>query len=53
MKRNCENPTCQNEFEPRTAGGKPQRFCSVICRRVFEKSVRAAGLAAIKRTAAR
>jgi hypothetical protein len=34
----CEH--CQAPFEPRArSGGKPQRFCSTACRRVFHANV--------------
>ncbi len=27
---------CATEFNPRSTGGKPQRFCSTPCRRAFD-----------------
>jgi hypothetical protein len=31
---------CESIFEPRTTGGKPQRFCSTPCRRSFDTASR-------------
>ncbi len=31
---------CGTEFESRSNGGKPQRFCSAPCRRAFETACR-------------
>ena len=31
---------CGTEFEPRSNGGKPQRFCSTPCRRAFDTACR-------------
>ncbi len=31
---------CGTEYEPRSNGGKPQRFCSAPCRRDFETACR-------------
>ncbi len=31
---------CGTEFEPRSNGGKPQRFCSAPCRRAFDTACR-------------
>ncbi len=31
---------CGTEYEPRSNGGKPQRFCSAPCRRAFETACR-------------
>jgi hypothetical protein len=37
--KTCEQ--CGNEFEPRNGnGGKPQRFCSTDCRRLFQNGQR-------------
>jgi hypothetical protein len=40
-------PWCERAFSPRLTGGKPQRFCSVRCRREFHAAARAWALAAI------
>ena len=37
-KKTCEQ--CGNEFKPRKPGGEPQRFCSIDCRRLFQKAKR-------------
>ncbi len=31
---------CGTAYEPRSNGGKPQRFCSAPCRRAFETACR-------------
>ena len=31
---------CELSFEPRASGGKPQRFCSTLCRRAFDTASR-------------
>ena len=31
---------CGTEHEPRSNGGRPQRFCSAPCRRAFETACR-------------
>lgn len=38
---------CNAEFVPRLAG-KPQKYCSELCKRSFEKEVRRLGLQALK-----
>lgn len=35
-----ECPWCNKRFEPRTTGGKPQRFCSRDCTRSFHDATR-------------
>jgi len=37
MTKQCE--WCQKDFQPRQSGGSPQRFCSKICKRFFERSL--------------
>ena len=39
---------CGTEFEPRSNGGKPQRFCSAPCRREFEAACRAYAAAEVE-----
>ncbi len=39
---------CGIEFEPRSNGGKPQRFCSATCRREFEAACRAYAAAEVE-----
>ena len=36
---------CGTEYEPRSNGGRPQRFCSAPCRRAFETACRIWGAA--------
>lgn len=43
---NC--PSCNATFVPRRSGGRPQRFCSLGCRRAHEAAARAAGRAQIE-----
>ena len=39
---------CGTEFEPRSNGGKLQRFCSAPCRREFEAACRADAAAEVE-----
>ena len=45
IKKSCV--MCDGEFVPRLAG-RPQIYCSKICKRGFEKEVRKLGLQACK-----
>jgi hypothetical protein len=40
---------CGKSFAPRSTGGRPQRFCSVACRRADDAAARAKGHAQIER----
>jgi hypothetical protein len=38
--RVCTRPGCSRAFEPRGSGGRPQEFCTAVCRRRFNDETR-------------
>ena len=41
-------PQCRRPFVPRRTGGRPQRFCGLVCRRSHDAAVRYAGQVAVQ-----
>jgi hypothetical protein len=43
----CLLPACRNPLPPPRKGGKPQKFCSPECRKIYFKQARKVGQAAL------
>ena len=51
--RVCTRPGCSRAFEPRGSGGRPQEFCTAVCRRRFNDEARRQARARLKKRATR
>jgi hypothetical protein len=45
--RRCLLPSCDRPFTPKRKAGKPQKFCSPGCRKLYFKKARKVGEAAL------